>query len=67
MEILALGLLVVEVLASGLWAVDPTSAPQLTFPPGVAGHLVTNQPLAHAFVNQLSELLQSPQGFIYAL
>ena len=54
MEILALGLLVVEVLASSLWDVDPTSAPQLTFPPGVAGHLVTNQPLAHAFVNQLS-------------
>lgn len=64
---MALGLLVVEILASSPWAVDPTSAPQRTFPPGVAGHLITNQPLAHAFVNQLSEGLQSPHGYIYAL
>ena len=55
MEILALGLLVMEALVSNLWAVGPASVVQLTFLPGVASQLITNQPLALAFLDQLAE------------
>lgn len=55
LEILALGLLVMEALVSSLWAVGPASVVQLTFLLGAASQLVTNQPLALAFLDQLAE------------
>lgn len=54
-EVLALGLLVTEALAFRLWAVGPASAAQLTFLPGVASLLVTNQPLALNALDQFAE------------
>lgn len=54
-EIFALGLFIVEALVSSLWAVGPASVTQLTLLPGVASQLVTNQPLALAFLDQLAE------------
>lgn len=62
-EILASGLLVVEALVSSLWAVGSVSVVQLTFLPGVASQLVTNQPLALVFLDQVAEC--SPLSHCY--
>lgn len=63
-EIWGLGPLDMETLASSLWDVGPASTAQLTFLPGAANPLVTNQPLALAVLDQLIEYHQlSPGGW----
>lgn len=61
-EILALGLLV-----SSLWAVGPAPVVQLTSLPGVASQLVTNQPLALAFLDQLAEYASLSHHYVCTL
>lgn len=64
METLALDLLVTEALASSLWAVGPASSAQLAFLLGAASQLVTDQPLALAFLDQLTEYPSLSYGYV---